>query len=134
MNIIKLNIYDWEYIPNWWKGYKGWETELPKDMLPGDGLQGIKIVKNGDPVACLWWHIMEGSKTMLVNPVIMDPNYREDDRGEIIDTLLQSITKFAKDSGCRYIWSWTENKRLAAIFDRNDYIVTDNSFEIIKHI
>ena len=133
-NIIKLNNIDWEYIPDWWIGYKGWESEIPRDMLPGDGLQGFKIVKSDNPVACLWWHIMEGSKTMLVNPVIMDPNYREDDRKEIIDTLIQSITKFAEDSGCKYLWSWTENGRLANVFDRNGYDVTNNAFEIIKHI
>ena len=134
MNIIKLNKEDWDWIPSWWVGYDGWDAEIPQDMLPMEGLQGLKIMKNDQPVACLWYAELEGSKTMLVNPVIMDPNYREDDRNEIIDNLFQFLTKFAKDLGFKYVWSWTENSRLAKIWERNEYDVTKNAFEIIKHI
>ena len=134
MNIIKLNKEDWDWIPSWWVGYDGWDAEIPKDMLPMEGLQGLKIMKNDKPVACLWYAELQGSKTMLVNPVIMDPNYREDDRNEIIDNLFQFLTKFAKDLGFKYVWSWTENSRLAKIWERNEYDVTKNAFEIIKHI
>ena len=72
-NIIKLEEKDWEWIPSWWVGYDGWDAEIPRDMLPGNGLLGLKILKEGRPIACLWHAELEGSRTMLVNPVLSDP-------------------------------------------------------------
>lgn len=124
---------DWEFLPEWWKGYEGWEDQIPRDMLPEKGLGGFIVDKDGYPIgACFLW--TSNAKTCFINGFVFNPDYRDTDRKEALDTLIQFTTKFAGDMGYKYAWSWTSAPTLAEAFKDNDYNMTEKAWEMVKHI
>ena len=79
---------DWEFLPSWWKGYEGWNDQIPRDMLPENGLGGFIVDKDSHPV-CACWLWLSNAKTCFINAFVFDPGYRDTDRQEALDTLIQ---------------------------------------------
>lgn len=124
---------DWEFLPEWWKGYEGWEDQIPRDMLPENGLGGFIVDKDSHPVGACWlW--LSNAKTCFINAFVFDPGYRDTDRQEALDTLIQFTTKFAYDMGYKYAWSWTSAPTLAKSFEKNGYDMTEKAWEMVKHL
>ena len=132
--VRKIIESDWDYLNEWWKGYPGWNDGIDRDMMPQNGLGGFIVDKDRYPVAAIWTHFAEHSKTLIVNPFVANPDYRDTDRQEALDVLLQFTTQFAKDMGRKYVWSFTGFKPQADAFERNDYTITDHSWEIFKNL
>ena len=124
---------DWEFLPDWWKGYDGWNDQIPRDMLPENGLGGFIVDKDRHPIgACFLW--TSNAKTCFLSGFVFDPNYRDNDRQEAMDTLIQFATRFAGDMGFKYVWGWTSDHRLAEHYRRNGYDMTEKAWEVVKHL
>jgi len=123
---------DYETICAWWKWWR-W-PQIPREMLPDNGKGGFIIEKNNIPIVACFLFITN-SKGAKLEWVVSNPNYKEKDRKQAIETLINKVEKFCKDIGCKYIFSIGRNKHLIDTHKKLGWLVdTTPSYEIIKTI
>jgi hypothetical protein len=111
----------------WWKNW-GWEAP-PKDFLPETGL----IVSKGNIDICAGFLYLTNSKVGLTEFVVSNKEYRDSDRGEALDFLLDCILELADKNGCKYAHVILKNKSLLRRYKRAGYIESDkNVLELVK--
>ena len=130
MNIRKLTESDYEILAKWWKAWK-WPP-IEKDFLPENGTGGFVIEKEGKMIVAGFVYITN-SKAVLLEWIISNPEYREDDRGVAITCLINNIEAIIKDWGYKYIFSIGRTK---ALIDKHKelgwHVDSKPSHEIIK--
>jgi len=133
LRVRKLKETDWDIIPGWYNKYG---DEAPaRDFLPGsfpvegeqekkrEGLGGFMVCKGDHPVAAMWlW--LTNSKTAIPAVVIADKDYRDTDRSDALQLLVDFTTDFAEQMGFKYSFAWAKegillNKYLAAGFNKD---------------
>ena len=111
----------------WWKDW-GW-TPPPKDFLPETGL----IVNKDGVDICAGFIYLTNSKVALTEFVVSNKEYKESDRSDALQFLLDCILVLAEDSGCKYAHVILKNKSLLKKYKASGYIVSDdNVTEMIK--
>ena len=123
---------DYEIICKWWKWWR-WPV-LPKDMLPDDGKCGFMVEKDNTPiVSCFLF--LTNSKGAKLEWVVSNPEYRESDRKEAIEMLINEAEKICKNMGYKYIFSIGRNEHLIETHKKLGWFVDPKqSHEIIKTI
>ena len=141
LQVRKLQESDWDFLPKWWKAYN--QESFPRDMLPGSfkvgdkqeeqrkGLGGFMVCKGEDPIAAMWlW--MTNSKTAIPAVVISDKSYRDTDRSDALQLLVNFTTDFAKDLGYKYAFAWAKEGMLLDKYKKAEYYVDETpSYELI---
>jgi hypothetical protein len=127
-NLRSVSKEDYEdVLVKWWKDW-GWEPP-PLDFLPETGL----IVSKGNVDICAGFLYLTNSKVALTEFVVSNKDYKESDRGEAIDFLLDCILELANQNGCKYAHVILKNKSLLQKYKRAGYIESDkNVIELIK--
>ncbi len=110
MNIRKLQEDDYETLVSWWSAWPEWQAPA-KDFLPDNGTGGFMIEKYHKPIVAGFVYITN-SKAVLLEWIISDPDYREDDRDMAITCLITTIEKIIKDWGYKYMFSIGRTKSL----------------------
>jgi hypothetical protein len=101
---------DYDKLSKWWKDWR-W-TAPPKDMLPQDGLGGLMVSSNGRDV-CAGFVYFTNSKTAWIEFIVSDFNYRESNRKEAIEFLINSLIDITKDvNNCKYIYTSLKSQSL----------------------
>jgi len=129
-----LNEFDYDNILlGWWEDW-GWVAPM-KDMLPQDGIGGIIVYDEDEPV-CAGFLYMTNSKMSWVEWVISNKNYRKKpQRKEAIVYLIETLTNIAKNNGATFAYTVVKNKSLSAIYEQIGYIDGDNNIkEMIKSL
>ncbi len=130
MNIRKLTESDYETLANWWKAWK-WPP-VQKDFLPDNGTGGFVIEKEGIMIVAGFVYITN-SKAVLLEWIISNPEYREDDRDMAITCLIKTIESIVKEWGYKYIFSIGRTKALIDKHKELGYSVDEKaSYEIVK--
>lgn len=130
MNIRKLTESDYETLANWWKAWK-WPP-VQKDFLPDNGTGGFVIEKEGIMIVAGFVYITN-SKAVLLEWIISNPEYREDDRDMAITCLINTIESIVKEWGYKYIFSIGRTKALIDKHKELGYSVDEKaSYEIVK--
>ncbi len=130
MNIRKLTESDYETLANWWKAWK-WPP-VQKDFLPDNGTGGFVIEKEGIMIVAGFVYITN-SKAVLLEWIISNPEYREDDRDMAITCLIKTIESIVKEWGYKYIFSIGRTKALIDKHRELGYSVDEKaSYEIVK--
>ncbi len=127
-----LNEFDYDNILlGWWEDW-GWVAPM-KDMLPQDGIGGIIVYDEDEPV-CAGFLYMTNSKMSWVEWVISNKNYRKKpQRKEAIVYLIETLTNIAKNNGATFAYTVVKNKSLSAIYEQVGYANgDDNVKEMIK--
>lgn len=133
LNIRKLEESDWDTLVSWWDAWPEW-TNPPKDFLPDNGTGGFMVEKNGLPIVAGFMYFTN-SKGVLLEWIVSSPTYREDDRQEALEFLINTCEDFIKQAGKKYIFSIGRNKHLIKTHKKLGYNVdTKSSHEIIKTI
>ena len=109
MKIRKLTESDYETLEKWWKAWK-WPP-IEKDFLPENGTGGFVIEKEGIMIVAGFVHITN-SKAVLLEWIISNPDYKENDRDIAITVFITSVEKIVKDWGYNYIFTIGRNKSL----------------------
>jgi hypothetical protein len=148
LQVRKLIESDWEIMPKWWDGWdqEPWiHTENFRDMLPGSfqigeydekrvGLGGFMVCKDEHPIAAMWLNLTN-SHTAFLSAAISDPDYKDSDRKEAIQLLLNFVTDFAKDLGFKYAFGWAQVNYMLDYYLKADYEKFDRaSYELIKKL
>lgn len=128
-----LNESDYDdTLVKWWKDWR-W-TPPPRDMLPQDGVCGIMVSK-GNIDVCAGFIYLTNSKTAWVEYIISNFEYKEKDRKEAIELLIETLSLIAKDKGCKYIYTSLKNELLIKGYERCGYVKgSTNCTEMIKKI
>ncbi len=130
MKIRKLTESDYETLEKWWKAWK-WPP-VEKEFLPDNGTGGFVVEKNGTMIVAGFIYVTN-SKAVLLEWIISNPEYREDDRDMAITCLISTVEKIIKGWGYKYIFTIGRTKALINKHKELGWHVDDKpSHEIIK--
>ena len=115
---------DYETIVQWQT--KWWKINLPKTMLPDDGKSGFMIEKNNKPVACAFFYVTN-SKIALIGWVMSDPEYREEDRQLLIESLITNIEHTSKKMGYVHMYTISGHKNLSKTYRKLGWVDSNES-------
>ena len=130
-NIRRLVEGDYENtLVDWWKSW-GWEV-IPKDFLPENGTGGLMVSK-GDVDICAGFIYLTNSKVALTEFVVSNKEYKEKDRSDAIQLLIDGIVMLAEERGYKYAHVILKNKSLLNKYKKSGYLVSDdNVTEMLK--
>ena len=133
LNIRRLKPNDWETLDNWWKEWDGWDNP-GKDFLPENGTGGF-IVENENKPILAGFIYTTNSKVIWLDWIISDPNYREKNRKEAIELLINASENVCRTMGYKYVFSIGRNNSLINIHKELGWFVDEKpSHEIFKLI
>lgn len=122
--------YD-EILVKWWKDWK-WEPPA-RDFLPESGCGGIMVFV-GDVPVCAGFMYITNSKVAWVDWIISSREYtKREERRAALKLLIESLTKFCKDTGNKYVYALIKNQSLIKVYKDAGYINGDTyTSEMIK--
>ena len=123
-NIRKLTENDWDTLVSWWDAWPSW-VNPPKDFLPDNGTGGLIIEKNNIPIVAGFLYFTN-SAAVLLEWIISNPKYKEKDRKEAIETLIESAEIFCKNNNKKYMFSIGRNKSLINIHKKLNWSIFIN--------
>ncbi len=129
LQVRKLIETDWSFLPSWWVAYD--QDAPPRDFLPDNGLGGFMVCKEQDPIAAMFLY-KTNSKTAFPAIVISDIDYKDNDRSDALQLLVDFTTDFAGDLGFKYSFSWAKPDVLLEKYKETGFTVdTTPSYELI---
>jgi hypothetical protein len=132
LEVRSLKESDWDILTSWWKWWR-W-PEMNKDLLPLNGCGGLMVYKGDTPIVAGFLYLTNSKATWL-DWVVSNPEYKESDRKESIELLINSLEDVAKQQGYDVIISIARNKSLIGIHEKLGYTVDATpSHEITKKI
>ena len=130
MEIRKLTESDYQTLEKWWKAWN-WPP-VEKEFLPDNGTGGFVVYKENVMIVAGFVYITN-SKAVLLEWIISNPEYREDDRDMAITCLISTVEKIVKGWGYKYIFTIGRTKALIGKHKELGWHVDDKpSHEIIK--
>ena len=133
MNSRLLKDEDWETLCKWWEAWPEWANP-PKSFLPDNGKGGLMVEKDGKPIVAGFIYLTN-SDACLLEWIVSDPEYREQDRGKALELLITSAEQACKDLGKTHMFSIGRNKHLIETHKKLGWTVDKKpSHEIIKNI
>ena len=133
LNIRRLTENDWPTLQKWWDSWKGWVAP-PRDFLPDNGTGGFMVENNKTPIVAGFIYFTN-SKGALLEYIVSNPEYREEDRDNAIELLITAAENVLKDQGYKYVFSIGRNKNLINKHKKLGWTVDEKpSHEIIKVI
>tara|TARA_Y100000310_G_scaffold57897_1_gene53054 strand:- start:1323 stop:1733 length:411 start_codon:yes stop_codon:yes gene_type:complete len=123
---------DYETICKWWKWWR-WPV-IPKEMLPDKGKSGFIVEKNNIPIVSAFLYLTNSTGALL-EWIVSNPEYREDDRKEAIELLITNAEVVCKNMGITYMFSIGRSKHLMKTHEKLGWQVDKKpSYEIIKNL
>jgi hypothetical protein len=132
LTVRELKESDWEDMSSWWKWWR-W-PEVSKETLPLNGCGGVMVCKGEIPVAAGFLYL-SNSKVAWLDWIVSNPQYRESDRKEALEMLINTLEEVARQQNYSIIISIARNKSLINIHKKLGYTVDESpSYEISKKI
>ena len=123
---------DYDIICEWWEWWR-WPV-LPKSALPDNGKSGFIVEKNNIPIVSGFLYLTNSTGALL-EWIVSNPKYREKDRKDAIEFLINNVEAYCKDIGITYIFSIGRNKHLMKTHEKLGWYVDKNpSYEITKKL
>tara|TARA_R100000742_G_C4237592_1_gene57910 strand:+ start:317 stop:727 length:411 start_codon:yes stop_codon:yes gene_type:complete len=133
LNIRSLNDTDWDVLQEWWKQWPEWVAPA-RDFLPNNGKCGFMVEKNDKPIIAGFVYLTN-SKTALLEWIISDPEYRESDRKDALEMLINTSEGYCKELGYKYMFSVCRSKKLIETHRKLNWAVDDDpAYELVKVI
>ena len=133
MELRKLTDQDWDTLCKWWEAWPKW-VNPPKSFLPDNGKGGFIVEKNNKPI-CAGFIYLTNSEAVLLEWIVSDPEYREDDRKEALELLITGAEAACKAIGKKHMFSIGRNKHLIETHRKLGWVVDPSpSNELIKNI
>lgn len=131
MDIRWLKEGDYENIlTKWWSAWNF--IAPPKSSLPDDGSGGAMVFNDGVDI-CAGFLFQTNSKTAWLEFVISNKEYRESDRGEALELLINVLSIKAKELGYTNIYTSLTHKVLMKRYEKCGFLTgSQNCTEMIK--
>ena len=115
LKVRRIEEKDWPIISKWVESREDWKQSFPgRDSLPDNGLGGV-IVSNEDKpfaVGFLYFH----PAISFIEWIMSDKEYKEDNRGDGIRLVIDSLSHVAKTSGAKSVMSISRSENLLGKF------------------
>jgi len=108
LNIRKLKKEDLKVAEKWWESWPKWKSPS-LDFLPDTG---IVVEKNNLPVV-IGFIYLTNAKVALLEWIISDPEYRENDRDSLIELLIEGAENMVKHLEYKYLFSVCQHEKLS---------------------
>ena len=132
LNARKLIDTDYNVLVDWWKWWR-WPS-IPQNFLPDNGTGGIMIEKDNTPVVAGFIYYTN-SDAVVVEWIISNPDYKDKNRKQAVEVLLNTIEKVCKKQGKQYMFSIGRSKQLVETHKKLGWVVDEKpSYEIVKII
>ena len=133
LNIRRLEESDWDTLVYWWDTWPEWVAP-PKDFLPDNGKGGFMVEKNDIPIVAGFLYTTN-SKGVLLEWIISNPDYKDKDRNDAVELLINGAENVSRKLGYKYMFSIGRNKRLIETHKKLNWKVDKKpSHELIKNI
>jgi|TARA_R110001599_G_scaffold305564_1_gene511924 hypothetical protein len=133
MKLRKLTDQDWDTLCKWWEAWPKW-VNPPKSFLPDNGKGGFIVEKNNKPI-CAGFIYLTNSDAVLLEWIVSDPEYRENDRKKALELLITGAEAACKAIGKKHMFSIGRNKHLIETHKELGWAVdTSSSYELTKNI
>ena len=124
---------DWDTLLEWWSSWPDWSAPS-KDFLPDNGTGGIMIEKDHKPIVAGFIYTTN-SCSVLLEWIVSDPEYRDDDRGQAVELLITEAEKLSKTLGYNYMFTIGRSKQLMETHKKLGWFVDgEPSHEITKKL
>ena len=131
MKVRKLHEKDWEYLPIWWDNYN--QPVPQRNFLPENGLGGFVVCATPDdkPIAAMFmW--TTNSDTAIPAVVISDKFYRDTNRSDALQLLVDFTTDFAHDMGYKFSFAWAKPGKMLEYYKKSGWTIDETpSYELI---
>tara|TARA_B100001250_G_scaffold90761_1_gene75435 strand:- start:475 stop:939 length:465 start_codon:yes stop_codon:yes gene_type:complete len=129
----KLRESDWDTLVAWWSTWPEWNAPA-RGFLPENGTGGLMVEKNGIPIVAGFIY-ETNSDGVLFEWVVSNPDYREKDRKDAIEKLINDAETKIRGMGYKHIFSIGRNKSLMDTHKKLGWFVDSKpSHEIIKNL
>lgn len=120
---------DWELLPKWWEAYG--QPAVDRDFLPNDGLGGFMVYKGHTPIAAMFLYFTN-SNTAIPAIVVSNKEYRDKDRSDALQLLVEYTSLYAKEMGYKYSFAWAKPGVLLDKYKDAGFTVDETpSYELI---
>ena len=110
MKIRKLLKSDYKTLEKWWKAWD-WPP-IKKDFLPEDGESGLMVEAEDGTLIVAGFLYMTNSNAVLLEWIISNPEYRENDRDSLIELLIEGAENMVKHLEYKYLFSVCQHEKL----------------------
>ena len=132
LNFRPLKEEDYETICKWWKWWR-WPV-IPKEMLPDKGKSGFIVEKNNIPIVSAFLYLTNSTGALL-EWIVSNPEYRENDRQGAIELLITEAERTCKEWGYLHMFTIGRNKHLIKTHKKLGWFVDErSSHEITKNL
>ena len=132
-NIRKLEASDWGTLVKWWDSWPEWVAP-PKTFLPDNGTGGLIVEKGEQPIVAGFLYFTN-SQAVLLEWIVSNPEYRDTDRQEAIELLINMAEEICKKQNQVHMFSIGRNKHLIETHKKLGWKVDKKpSYEIVKNI
>ena len=114
---------DIELISSWHDKYENWP--IPAEELRSP-IGAINKMCAG------WLYYMQGSPMAIIEFVIADKDYREKDRDDLIEELIEFLCDRAKSDGYKIAWAWIKNEKLIEKYKNQGFMTSAECVELVK--
>jgi hypothetical protein len=121
---------DYPQLVEWWK----WHRFSPplQEMLPDNGTCGIMLSKDGINI-CTGFIYFTNSKMCWIEFIVSNPDYRESDRKECLELLINSLCNLAGNYGFKVAYTNLKNASLIDRFTDCEFVKGSvNTTEMIR--
>ena len=133
LNIRKLEDSDWGTLVKWWDTWPKW-VNPPKSFLPENGTGGLIVEKDKQPIVAGFLYFTN-SQAVLLEWIVSNPEYRDTDRQEAIELLINMAEEICKKQNQVHMFSIGRNKHLIETHKKLGWKVDSKpSYEIVKNI
>ena len=126
---------DYEICCKWWKWWwrRSGLNPVKRAFLPKDKRCFI-IEKNGVPIACYFLFIMQPRIVGWTTYLVSNPEYKEEDRRDLIKLLIQNVEKEAEKYGIMQLFTVCGDSHMSRIHDSLDWIMVPVEHEGFKYL
>jgi len=104
IKVRQIVMEDYKHVDSWYE--KREELRPISILLPNNGLDGFIVEKNNTPIAVIYLYLTN-SKMGYMDFLMSDPDYKEEDRYELIMLLLKYCTQRAIKIGLECVFVTT---------------------------
>ena len=118
MEVRILKEEDYDSLCKWWKWWRFSPPE--RDFLPLNGTGGIMVSVNGEDV-CAGFMYTTDSSVCLIEYVVSNPDYKENNRNEIVRYTVMVLTQIAKNNGFKYAFATMKSEAMMNSYESCGY-------------
>lgn len=120
--VRQLKESDYDQLLKWWSWWNF--TAPPKECLPQNGTCGLMITKDGIDI-CAGFIYFTNSKIAWIEFIVSNPEYRDKDRREAIETLIIELSNIIRNKKFHVVFTTLVKKSLMDRFETCGFVKGD---------